>query len=123
MSSARGACEPIIAMHAHCRWGPVHRLRDVPGAAWKDYLQKAKEAEVAPIFELLSFEMGRVLQLPLLTVSSGSPSAQPLAGRIPGGVLSASEIEPRLHPGRDSSDCTRQLVLTSLDDAQREPMM
>ena len=30
--------------------GPVHRLRDVPGAAWKEYLQK-RAAEVAPIFE------------------------------------------------------------------------
>jgi hypothetical protein len=30
--------------------GPVHRLRDVPGAAWKDYLQK-RAALVAPIFE------------------------------------------------------------------------
>jgi hypothetical protein len=30
--------------------GPVHRLRDVPGAAWKDYLQK-RAVEVAPIFE------------------------------------------------------------------------
>jgi hypothetical protein len=30
--------------------GPVHRLRDVPGAAWKEYLQKRAE-EMAPIFE------------------------------------------------------------------------
>jgi hypothetical protein len=30
--------------------GPVHRLRDVPGAAWKAYLQK-RAVEVAPIFE------------------------------------------------------------------------
>ena len=30
--------------------GPVHSLRDVPGAAWKDYLQK-RAVEVAPIFE------------------------------------------------------------------------
>ena len=30
--------------------GPVHRLRDVPGAAWKEYLQH-RAAEVAPIFE------------------------------------------------------------------------
>ena len=28
----------------------MHRLRDVPGAAWKDYLQK-RAVEVAPIFE------------------------------------------------------------------------
>jgi len=30
--------------------GPVLRLRDVPGAAWKEYLQQ-RAAEVAPIFE------------------------------------------------------------------------
>lgn len=30
--------------------GPVHYLRDVPGAAWKEYLQK-RAVEVAPIFE------------------------------------------------------------------------
>ena len=30
--------------------GPVHRLRDVPGAAWKEYLQK-RAVEVAPVFE------------------------------------------------------------------------
>ena len=30
--------------------GPVHRLRDVPGAAWKEYLQH-RAVEVAPIFE------------------------------------------------------------------------
>ena len=41
--------EPIIAMRT-VSGGPVHRLRDVPGAAWKDYLQK-RAVEVAPIFE------------------------------------------------------------------------
>ena len=41
--------EPIIAMRT-VAGGPVHRLRDVPGAAWKDYLQK-RAVEVAPIFE------------------------------------------------------------------------
>jgi predicted aldo/keto reductase-like oxidoreductase len=41
--------EPIIAMRT-VAGGPVHRLRDVPGAAWKDYLQK-RAAEVTPIFE------------------------------------------------------------------------
>jgi hypothetical protein len=30
--------------------GNVHRLRDVPGAAWKEYLQH-RAVEVAPIFE------------------------------------------------------------------------
>lgn len=41
--------ELIIAMRT-VAGGPVHRLRDVPGAAWKDYLQK-RATEVAPIFE------------------------------------------------------------------------
>jgi hypothetical protein len=30
--------------------GDVHRLRDVPGAAWKDYL-RARAVEVAPLYE------------------------------------------------------------------------
>lgn len=41
--------EPIIAMRT-VSGGPVHRLRDVPGAAWNPYLQQ-RAAEVAPIFE------------------------------------------------------------------------
>jgi aryl-alcohol dehydrogenase-like predicted oxidoreductase len=40
---------PIIAMRT-VAGGDVHRLRDVPGAAWKEYLQR-RAAEVAPIFE------------------------------------------------------------------------
>ncbi|RPI05062.1 MAG: hypothetical protein EHM64_07810 [Ignavibacteriae bacterium] len=41
--------EPIIALRT-VAGGDVHRLRDVPGAAWKEYLQ-TRAAEVAPIFE------------------------------------------------------------------------
>ncbi len=41
--------EPIIAMRT-VSGGNIHRLRDVPGAAWKEYLQQRAE-EVAPIFE------------------------------------------------------------------------
>jgi len=41
--------EPIIAMRT-VAGGPVHKLRDVPGFAWKEYLQK-RAAEVAPVFE------------------------------------------------------------------------
>ena len=44
---ARG--EPIIAMRT-VAGGPVHRLRDVPGAAWNPYLQQ-RAVEVAPVFE------------------------------------------------------------------------
>ena len=41
--------EPVIAMRT-VSGGPVHNLRDVPGAAWKEYLQQ-RAVEVAPIFE------------------------------------------------------------------------
>jgi aryl-alcohol dehydrogenase-like predicted oxidoreductase len=41
--------EPIVAMRT-VSGGNVHRLRDVPGAAWKEYLQQ-RAVEVAPIFE------------------------------------------------------------------------
>jgi len=41
--------EPIIAMRT-VSGGNVHRLRDVPGAAWKEYLQQ-RAVEIAPIFE------------------------------------------------------------------------
>ena len=41
--------QPMIAMRT-VSGGPVHSLRDVPGFAWKDYLQK-RAVEVAPIFE------------------------------------------------------------------------
>ena len=41
--------QAVIAMRT-VSGGPVHSLRDVPGFAWKDYLQK-RAVEVAPIFE------------------------------------------------------------------------
>ena len=41
--------EPIVAMRT-VSGGNVHRLRDVPGAAWKEYLQH-RAVQVAPIFE------------------------------------------------------------------------
>ncbi len=41
--------QSVIAMRT-VSGGPVHSLRDVPGFAWKDYLQK-RAVEVAPIFE------------------------------------------------------------------------
>src|SRR5215213_5042010 len=44
-----GREEPLIAMRT-VAGGNVHRLRDVPGYAWKPYLQE-RAAEVAPIFE------------------------------------------------------------------------
>jgi hypothetical protein len=41
--------QSVIAMRT-VSGGPVHNLRDTPGFAWKDYLQK-RAVEVAPIFE------------------------------------------------------------------------
>lgn len=40
---------PVIAMRT-VSGGPVYSLRDVPGFAWKEYLQQ-RAAEVTPIFE------------------------------------------------------------------------
>jgi aryl-alcohol dehydrogenase-like predicted oxidoreductase len=41
--------EPMIAMRT-VAGGNIHKLRDIPGYAWKPYLQE-RAAEVAPIFE------------------------------------------------------------------------
>jgi hypothetical protein len=41
--------EPLIAMRT-VAGGNIHRLRDVPGYAWRPYLQE-RAAEVVPIFE------------------------------------------------------------------------
>ena len=46
--------EPIIAMRT-VAGGNIHRLRDVPGYAWKSYLQE-RAAEVVPIFERSGIE-------------------------------------------------------------------
>jgi hypothetical protein len=46
--------EPMIAMRT-VAGGNIHRLRDVPGYAWKSYLQE-RAAEVAPIFERSGIE-------------------------------------------------------------------
>jgi hypothetical protein len=41
--------EPVIAMRT-VSGGNIHSLRDVPGYAWKEYLQK-RAGEVVPVFE------------------------------------------------------------------------
>jgi hypothetical protein len=41
--------QPIIALRT-VAGGPVHRLRDVPGAAWKEYIRE-RAVEIATIFE------------------------------------------------------------------------
>jgi hypothetical protein len=47
-------CEPVIALRT-VAGGPVNDLRDTPGFAWKDYLQK-RAAEVTPIFQRSGIE-------------------------------------------------------------------
>jgi hypothetical protein len=46
--------EPMIAMRT-VAGGDIYRLRDVPGYAWKPYLQE-RAAEVIPIFERSGIE-------------------------------------------------------------------
>ena len=46
--------EPMIAMRT-VAGGNIHRLRDVPGYAWKSYLQE-RAVEVVPIFERSGIE-------------------------------------------------------------------
>jgi hypothetical protein len=46
--------EPMIAMRT-VAGGNIYRLRDVPGYAWKPYLQE-RAAEVAPVFERSGIE-------------------------------------------------------------------
>ena len=46
--------KPMIAMRT-VAGGNIHRLRDVPGYAWKSYLQE-RAAEVVPIFERSGIE-------------------------------------------------------------------
>lgn len=69
---------PVIAMQT-VAGGEVHRLRDVPGAAWKDYL-KERAAQVAPIFEAsgvrswVEFCMRFAHGFPLVKASVGATS-------------------------------------------------
>jgi hypothetical protein len=46
--------EPVIAMRT-VAGGNIHRLRDMPGYAWKQYLQE-RAAEVVPLFERSGIE-------------------------------------------------------------------
>jgi len=50
----REKSDPIIALRT-VAGGPVHDLRDIPGFAWKEYLQK-RAVEIAPIFEQSGIE-------------------------------------------------------------------
>lgn len=69
---------PIIAMRT-VAGGDVHRLRDVPGAAWKPYL-KERATEVAPLFERsgvkswLEFCVRFALGFPLVRATVGATS-------------------------------------------------
>jgi hypothetical protein len=70
--------QPILALRT-VSGGPVHSLRDVPGFAWKDYLQK-RAVEVAPIFERsgikswTEFCMRFAHSFPLVQATIGSTS-------------------------------------------------
>ena len=70
--------QPVIALRT-VSGGPVHSLRDVPGFAWKDYLQK-RAVEVAPFFEKsgikswTEFCMRFAHSFPLVKATVGSTS-------------------------------------------------
>ena len=70
--------EPVIALRT-VAGGNVHRLRDVPGAAWKDYLRQ-RAGEVAPIFERsgiaswTEFCMRFAFSVPLVRATVGATS-------------------------------------------------
>jgi hypothetical protein len=77
----------------------VHALRDVPGAAWKDYL-RARAGEVAPLFERSRLEswpefcLRFVHGLPGVCASVGStarPDRLAELVRIAGGALEPLE--------------------------------
>jgi aryl-alcohol dehydrogenase-like predicted oxidoreductase len=87
---------PVIAMRT-VAGGDVHRLRDVPGAAWKDYLRE-RAAQVAPIFEAsgvrswVEFCMRFAHGFPLVKASVGATSRpERLAEFL---AASKSAIEP-----------------------------
>ena len=87
---------PIIAMRT-VAGGDVHRLRDVPGAAWKDYLQR-RASEVAPIFERsgvsswVEFCMRFAHGFPLVKASVGATSRP--SGLAEFIAASSGQIEP-----------------------------
>jgi predicted aldo/keto reductase-like oxidoreductase len=70
--------QPIIAMRT-VSGGPVHALRDIPGFAWKEYLQK-RAVDVAPLFEKsgiknwTEFCVRFALSFPLVKATVGSTS-------------------------------------------------
>lgn len=70
----------IIAMRTVCG-APVHALRDVPGAAWRPYLQQ-RAVQVAPLFERSGVEswpefcVRFVNSIPQVVATVGSASRQ-----------------------------------------------
>ena len=87
--------EPIIAMRT-VSGGHVHRLRDVPGAAWKPYLQQ-RAVDVAPIFERsgipnwTEFCVRFAYGFPHVRATVGSTSH---LDRLQGFLMAARNIEP-----------------------------
>ena len=87
---------PIIAMRT-VAGGDVHRLRDVPGAAWKEYLQR-RAVEVAPIFERSGVERWSAFcirfahSIPGVRATVGSTSRSSALAELL--AASSGEIEP-----------------------------
>jgi hypothetical protein len=87
--------EPIIALRT-VGGGNVHRLRDVPGAAWKEYLQQ-RAVEVAPIFERsgikswAEFCVRFAFSFPQVRATVGATSQQ---GNLNDFLSSSNKIEP-----------------------------
>lgn len=73
---------PVIAMRSVCG-NNVLALRDIPGAAWKDYIQQ-RATEVATLFEQgdqplswVDFSMNYVYSFPQVKASVGATSQKP----------------------------------------------
>jgi aryl-alcohol dehydrogenase-like predicted oxidoreductase len=87
--------EPMIALRT-IAGGNVHRLRDVPGAAWKEYLQQ-RAVEVAPIFERsgvkswVEFCVRFAFSFPQVRATVGATSQH---GNLNDFLSSSKKIEP-----------------------------
>ncbi len=87
--------KPIIAMRT-VSGGPVHHLRDVPGFAWKEYLQK-RAVEVAPIFEKsgiaswTEFCVRFAHSIPLVKATVGSTSK---SGNLKEFIAAVNAVKP-----------------------------
>jgi hypothetical protein len=87
--------EPMVAMRT-VSGGNIHALRDVPGAAWKPYLQ-VRAAQVAPIFERsginswTEFSVRFAHSFPLVRATVGATSKPE---RLEAFVSAGENVEP-----------------------------